>query len=222
MRRSRGMSWREGLGQVLETCKPTHGIIAMQKSREIEQLLQLLEQVRPASVMEIGTASGGTLFLWTRVAADDALILSLDLPQGPWGGGYRPWRSPFYRRLGRSRQHIRLLRGDSRSSEMAAAVRAHLGNRTLDFLFIDGDHSYEGVRSDFEKYATLVRPGGIVALHDICPDESRPDLGVDRFWRELRGRFECEELVESQDQRSYGIGVIRVPVNGVQAGGDEA
>jgi predicted O-methyltransferase YrrM len=41
--------------------------------------------------------------------------------------------------------------------------------KRLDFLFIDGDHTYEGVKQDFEMYTPLVRKGGLVAMHDIVP-----------------------------------------------------
>lgn len=36
----------------------------------------------------------------------------------------------------------------------------------LDFVFVDGDHSYEGVKKDFETYAPKLKRGGIIALHD--------------------------------------------------------
>jgi predicted O-methyltransferase YrrM len=36
----------------------------------------------------------------------------------------------------------------------------------LELLFIDGDHSYEGVKSDWEAYKHLLRPGSIVVFHD--------------------------------------------------------
>jgi len=47
----------------------------------------------------------------------------------------------------------------------------------LDILYIDGDHSYEGVKADFERHAKMVKPGGCIFLHDpvIWPD------GVGRF-----------------------------------------
>jgi predicted O-methyltransferase YrrM len=52
-------------------------------------------------------------------------------------------------------------------------MKKHLGNWTLlkgsegDFLFIDGDHTYQGVKQDFQMYSPLVKKGGIVAFHDI-------------------------------------------------------
>ena len=39
----------------------------------------------------------------------------------------------------------------------------------IDFLFIDGDHSYEGVKSDFELYSKILTPGGLIVIHDTHP-----------------------------------------------------
>ena len=36
----------------------------------------------------------------------------------------------------------------------------------IDLLFIDGDHSYEGVKLDFELYSKLLSPKGVIILHD--------------------------------------------------------
>ncbi|MGA2119890.1 MAG: hypothetical protein ABSH56_34745, partial [Bryobacteraceae bacterium] len=50
-----------------------------------EELASLVEDVRrldPRTVVEIGTSMGGTLYLWTRVARPDAVIVSIDLPGG--------------------------------------------------------------------------------------------------------------------------------------------
>lgn len=46
---------------------------------------------------------------------------------------------------------------------------------TMDFLFIDGDHSIEGCRYDFEQYSPLLKTGGFVAFHDYYPE--RDELG---------------------------------------------
>lgn len=42
----------------------------------------------------------------------------------------------------------------------------------IDLLFIDGDHTYEGVRKDIEAWVKFVKPGGIVAFHDYAIDEN--------------------------------------------------
>jgi predicted O-methyltransferase YrrM len=38
----------------------------------------------------------------------------------------------------------------------------------LDFLFVDGDHSYQGARKDHNRWAPQVRPGGLIAYHDMA------------------------------------------------------
>jgi predicted O-methyltransferase YrrM len=93
-----------------------------------------------------------------------------------------------------------------------------LGGKQLDFLFVDGDHTYDGVRHDFEAYSTLVRSGGLVAFHDITPPSGDgaaegPLLlvgEVPRFWQEIRSRYPSEELVGGNDAGCFGIGLIRV------------
>ena len=59
-----------------------------QNKEELTALVRDVRALRPQTVLEIGTAQGGTLFLWTRLAQADAVIVSLDLPGGRFGGGY--------------------------------------------------------------------------------------------------------------------------------------
>jgi cephalosporin hydroxylase len=179
-------------------------ITPMQVPAEITAFLEVLAARPPRTILEIGTADGGTLFLFTRVAARDALLLSLDLPKGPDGYGYPPWKWRLYRSFARSGQRIELIRADSHDPATRARIAARLGGREIDLLFIDGDHSYAGVRSDYELYAPLVGPSGIVAFHDIVPG---PETGgVPRFWQELRGRPGAREIVADWGQGGYGIG----------------
>jgi predicted O-methyltransferase YrrM len=70
----------------------------------------------------------------------------------------------------RSKQKIVAIQGDSHSIDTLNKIKRILNGKKLDFLFIDGDHSYKGVKKDFEMYSPLVRKGGIIAFHDIIPD----------------------------------------------------
>ena len=65
-------------------------------------------------------------------------------------------------------------------------------DRPVRLLFIDGDHSYEGSKQDFDLWVPRVVPGGLIALHDIGHWD-----GVTRFYRELMANTtEYEELLE--------------------------
>jgi hypothetical protein len=151
----------------------------------------------------------------TRVARPDALLISLDLRRGQFGGGYPRWRGRLYRSFARDAQRIRLVRGDSHSAHTSEQVRRLLDGEPLDLLFVDGDHSYEGVKQDVVDYAPLVRPGGIVALHDIVPGgpgKHGDPGGVPAFWQELKAENpDAVELVEDWEWGSCGIGLVRRP-----------
>jgi predicted O-methyltransferase YrrM len=182
----------------------------IQVKYEIAKLLEIVVELRPKVVLEIGTARGGTLFLFTRAADPDAKIISIDLPGGPFGGGYPKWRTALYRSFAKGGQEIYLLRKSSHDPRTLYEVKRILGRERVDFLFIDGDHTYEGVKRDFEMYSPLVREGGIVAFHDICPHPPETKCEVNRFWNEIKQRYKFAEIVEDWDQKWAGIGVLYV------------
>jgi cephalosporin hydroxylase len=182
-----------------------------QNAHEIEQLYERVLALKPRRVLEIGTARGGTLYLWTQAAADDAVIVSVDLPGGDFGGAYPRCRMPFYREFARPGQTMHLLRADSHQPQTREQVQSLLHSAPLDFLFIDGDHTYEGVRQDFEMYSPLVRSGGLVAFHDTAVDLVKERCEVNRFWAEIKTRYPHDEFVQSETEPAFGIGVIEMP-----------
>jgi predicted O-methyltransferase YrrM len=176
---------------------------------EIQSFLEILQTRPPRTVLEIGTAHGGTLFLLAQVAQPDALIISVDLPHGDFGGGYTASRENLYRAFARPSQRLALLRSDSHRPSTLEAVRNLFGDLPVDVLFIDGDHTFEGVRRDYEMYSTLVGSDGLIAFHDIVPGPAEYVGGVPNFWKTLRGADGILELVRDWEQGAFGIGVLR-------------
>jgi predicted O-methyltransferase YrrM len=177
-------------------------ISPVQKRSEITELLHLGRQRGPLrTIVEIGTDTGGTLFLLTRAAEPDAIIATVDIR--------RPERALVCRAFARDQQHVRLIHGDSHQEKTQRRVERLFAHRDLDLLFIDGDHSYNGVRRDFELYSPLVKKGGMIAIHDIAPGPELAVGGVPLFWRELKEAHHSSiELVEDWQQGGFGIGVI--------------
>ena len=186
-----------------------HVIKPTQVRIEIERLLEIFQRARPQTVLEIGTATGGTLFLFSRYAAEDAVIASIDLRGGRFGGGYPIAKVPLYRSFARKNQKIVLIRGNSHLEETRWKATRALMQRPVDFLFIDGDHTYDGVRADFEMYSHLVSHGGIVAFHDIADHSPEPGCEVSRYWNEIKQQYRHEEIIEDPGQ-GWGIGVLYV------------
>jgi predicted O-methyltransferase YrrM len=148
--------------------------------------------------LEIGTLRGGTLFLFSNIAHEEATLISVDLQQ-------YPLQSRLIRSIFKKKQKIFLIQGDSHDIETLKKIKAILKDNKVDFLFIDGDHSYEGVKKDFEMYSPLVRKGGIIAFHDIVPS-GYP--GVYKFWNKIKEKYEHLEIVKERNQNCYGIGII--------------
>lgn len=193
------------------------GLRPIQVTSEIEGLLELLQADPPRSVLEIGTAQGGTLFLLSRVAAGDAELLTVDLPGGPFGSGYQADWLPVLKAMPLPSQRFKAVRGDSHDAGTRDQVAEWFGDGRVDFALIDGDHRYEGVRRDFELYGGLVRPGGWIAFHDIVPGDEEMVGGVPRFWQELKERMPVtKELVEDWEQGGWGLGLCQVPEEGIQ------
>lgn len=203
----------------------------LQHPRELAALLARVAALRPRVVLELGTANGGTLELLARAAAPDALLVSVDLPGGPFGGGYPAWRAPFYRAAAGAGQRVALLRRDSHDPRTLQEVRRLLAGRPVDLLFVDADHTYEGARADLLAYGALVRPGGLIALHDIATPARggasgrTPPCGVERLWAQVAARVRHEELVAARGPDAMGIGLFERPAGPWPAaalGGDAA
>jgi predicted O-methyltransferase YrrM len=188
------------------------GIGITQKREEIQWLVELVRAARPRVVLEIGLHLGGTFFLWSRAAAPDAHLLAIDTrPVGRFGD----W-SPFSlvrRGFAVASQRVTLLMGsDSHADTTWQRVAALLDGRAIDFLFIDGDHSFDGVWQDFNMYSPLVARGGLIAFHDISQNPAEWTQGVARFWREFSAQHKTEECVLN-DEPGFGIGLYRVPAS---------
>jgi predicted O-methyltransferase YrrM len=177
---------------------------------EITQLLNNVGELQPKNLMEIGTAKGGTLFLFCQTSDPMAQVISVDLPGGKFGGGYSNAKRKFYKSLAKPNQQIILIRKNAHESSTLNEVKIVLAGKALDFLFIDGDHTYEGVKKDFEMYSPLVRKGGAIAFHDIAKHPSTSQCEVNRFWNEIKNSHKFREFVNDWNQGIYGIGLIYV------------
>lgn len=183
---------------------------AIQVPEELAGMVDLLREAKPRHIMEIGSEAGGTFWLWCQLAALGGIKISVDKPDGESGS----WRFAEPKALaertdlfGTFAPRVHVVTGDSHSSEVRSKVCGILGEELLDFLFIDGDHSCEGVKADFDDYHELVRRGGLIAFHDIKDSEfhRRRNCFVSDFWAQLVGNGKKEFIAPGE---WGGIGVI--------------
>lgn len=181
---------------------------AVQVPGELEKLFDFVKELAPVNIMEIGSEAGGTFYLWCRLAS--GLKISLDLPSGASGSGRFNNKTALAARTAEFKcwaANVHVVTGDSHAQSTHGEVAEILDGAKLDFLFIDGDHSYPGVKLDWDDYRAFVRPGGYIAFHDIKDTEHHRIMGCDvaRFWAELPG----EKQEFCTDMHWGGIGLIR-------------
>jgi len=179
-----------------------------QNKEELFILLNLLDFLKPKRVMEIGTSEGGTLFLLNKIVDSDGLVISLDLPNGEGGGEFYPqWKEEFYKTFVSKNQQIFLIRENSHEKSTLEKISKIIGKDKLDFLLIDGDHSYEGVKNDFNQYLSLVKKDGLIAFHDIN-EGTDEKVQVKKCWNEIKLNSFSAEIIDEFDCVGYGIGII--------------
>jgi predicted O-methyltransferase YrrM len=212
----------ETLEEAIDYCVDRPILMAQVRS-EIVELGKILQAAAPKRSFEIGTNYGGTLLLLCAISPPEAKIISVDLPSGQFGGGYPRRKTPLFRKFPRAGQQLHLIRADSHAQETKERVMRILDGEPLDYLFLDGDHTYAGVQRDFEMYAPLVRSGGIVAFHDIVTYKRETECQVSRFWNEIKHHYRHREIVEDLNQglppiaitgasmETAGLGVLFMP-----------
>ena len=178
---------------------------AGQKLSELSSLISMLKRKKLSTVVEIGTDRGGTLWLWCHLARPDAVIVSIDLPGGDYGNGYTIEDIKTFRTWGKPEQQLHFLMKDSHAAQTKNDLLGILNGRDIDLLFIDGDHTYEGVTQDFIMYAPLVRRNGLVVFHDII--ETLPHLNCHshRFWKKIKPGYRHEEFIEQDDDLALRV-----------------
>ncbi len=176
----------------------------LQIPSEITRLARAVAALRPKVILEIGTARGGTLLIWSSLASET--VISCDLQDMRVQGElFRAFPPPG------SHCRVTLLSGNSHQPAFRQRVAAALGGRKADFLFIDGDHTVGGVTADFNDYREFVRPGGLIGFHDIVERQPLPTNQVYHLWKDIKDRYPSEEFVHDPKQCGFGIGVIRLP-----------
>jgi len=161
----------------------------------------LIKVSKPAMLLELGTHTGNSYFAFCQALASlntAARAYAVDTWQGDEHAGFygdeilgelRRHHDPLYGKFSRLIQN---------TFDDAAA---HFPNGGVTLLHIDGFHTYEAVRHDWETWSPKMASAGVVLFHDINVRER--DFGVWRLWDEL-----VAELPHFAFKHGHGLGVL--------------
>lgn len=204
------MEQEEELDDILDTAfdlyegdEPFETIKPKQNKGELRRLARLVEnEVSPRTVLEIGTADGGSLYTWARHFDDAETIISVDKDHTELHCKFLKAFKPG---------HIVCLTGKSQNAEIKRKVEKTVGSTGIDFILIDGGKRREEVRQDYKKYRSLVNDGGVIAFHDILTHQKLgKDPDVLSVWQEVREDTDANswELMKDHENEEYGYGIL--------------
>ncbi len=179
---------------------------AIQNYKEIYQAVDFIVNQNISSFLEIGTNQGGTFYAWT-CASNPGVRISVDLPHGEFGTNNFDEKKRNSILSGYPGECY-FISGSSQDKSNLMKVEEYLAGRTLDFLFIDGDHTEKGVTKDFLMYKHLVKKDGWIGFHDIKDSQFHHSHNcfVDKLWKKLSG----DKLEYIDNSNGFGgIGFIQ-------------
>lgn len=164
----------------------------------------LIATGRPTVLVELGTHTGESYFAFCQAIAESGVhcrAFAVDTWQGDKHTG--AYDDEIFNEV-----HAY---NNARYSAFSQLIRARFDEaacqfdkESIDLLHIDGEHTYEAVRHDFDCWWPKVRPGGVVVMHDSA--ERFHNFGVWKLLEELRRELPVSEFVHS-----HGLGVVVKP-----------
>lgn len=187
----------------------------LQVEEELVELIDLLTKENVRSYLEVGSRFGGSFERIMTALLHHGMQnlipslpfgLSVDFPGSNFGdSSSAPILLAALARLDAIGCKVECVFGPSAASEVVERVRHHA---PFDAVMIDADHRYEGVKRDFEIYASM---GRIIILHDIAAppghtSKTGAKVEVPKLWNEIKHGYRHVEIVAPGSD--MGIGVL--------------
>lgn len=145
-----------------------HTHLTLRERFNLYRLARLASRAQPeATIVEIGSYLGAsTVFLAGGLLRGRGRVLCIDTWENDgMSEGERDTFEAFLANTTAFGDQVLPIRGRSEDPATLARVRSECDG--IDLLFVDGDHSFEGVARDWENFGPMLRPGAWAAFHDV-------------------------------------------------------
>lgn len=162
----------------------------------------IIQKKNPKTFVELGTHTGASYFSFCDAILQEkspAKAFAVDTWQGDAHAGFYDHevfgRVELRNQVYETFSTLLRMEFDSASS--------HFEDKSIDLLHIDGLHTYQAVRHDFETWRPKLSQGAIVLFHDTQVRER--GFGVKKFWEEISAQYPSIELLHS-----FGLGILEI------------
>lgn len=164
----------------------------------------LVRNIKPKIIVELGTHKGNSLFSMAQAIKDEGLnteIHGVDTWEGDSQAGF--YGEDIFKEFKNiSKKYYKDVNIVTHKMFFDDALKEFKDN-SIDILHIDGLHTYEAVKHDFETWLPKVKKdSGVIMFHDVC--ETKDDFGVYKLWEELQKKYKHTITFEHY----HGLGVV--------------
>jgi len=163
----------------------------------------LIRNYKPKVVAELGTHKGTSFFSMLEASQDGAIAAELnavDTWRGDEHAGF--YSDDVYNSVQATIKKHFPLENTKLIRKTFDEANELFKPETIDILHIDGLHTYDAVKQDYETWKNKVRPDGVIMLHDIKVSE----FGVKEVWEEIKKDYPDSAVLEFE--HSFGLGVL--------------
>lgn len=162
----------------------------------------IVEKIKPNTIVELGTHYGVSFFSFCEAAecySPNTYVYAVDTWEGDKQAGY--YENDVYKKVYENR-----IKNHSQRSSMLRCMfeeaASQFSERSIDLIHIDGLHTYDAVKNDYETWKDKLKENGTIMFHDWNVREK--SFGVWRLWDEIKrdANYQCIET-----SNGYGLGI---------------
>lgn len=166
----------------------------------------LIQTLKPQTFVELGTHTGNSYLTFCQSISKHTT--------GTKAFAIDTWTGDEHSGVYGSDVFLEIEARNQKYSSFSTLIRStfdealnKFSDKSINLLHIDGLHTYDAVKHDFDSWLPKMSPGGVVLFHDIKVFER--DFGVHQLWDRISSEFPSFEF-----RHSHGLGIIQLPGNG--------
>ncbi len=161
----------------------------------------LVAELKPSRIVELGTHYGVSFFSFCEAArafSPDTFVYAVDSQEGDEHSSY--YKENVYTKVQKHWDRAHRLRSSLVRSKFNDATK-YFEDKSIDILHIDGLHTYEAVKHDYQTWLPKLQKEHVVLFHDINVRER--EFGVWKLWEELKVANITYEV-----PNGHGLGIL--------------